>query len=493
MTEPTPEDDPGPRSKAVFKVGIVEDEPGIRRMLRVRLEREGYAVEEFERGADAVKHGGEGLDALTLDIGLGQDDLDGLGVLPHLRASAPDLPIIMVTGQSDLESVIGAMRAGAYDFVTKPVDAGRLLLALRRAIERSTLSRRVAELTRELDSALGSRLLVGDSAPMRSLAEAMRRVSGSDVAVCVLGESGTGKELVARSIHSQGRRQKGPFVAINCASIPEHLQESELFGHERGAFTGATQLHRGRFEQAEGGTLFLDELGDMSLATQVKLLRAIQEKAIRRVGGVVDIPTNVRLVCATHRNLEALVQSGGFREDLYFRLMVYPIEMPPLRDRVDDIPLLCAHFMRLFRDDVGRDVHRVSAEALDALVSHRWPGNVRELMNVIHRAMLTCQTDQIGLSDLPAALRAPVLPAVPTPRVPASPDSAPSSTKLPTLMLRDLERLAISEALEQTKGHIAAAAKLLGLGRATLYRRLVDAGMKVDEGSTDPPTSGRAG
>ena len=469
--------------KGAFRVGVVEDEPAIRRFLRGRLEREGFIVEEFERGGDIVKRGGEGLDALTLDLGLGADDLGGMGVLPHLRASSPDLPIIVVTAQADLESVIDAMRAGAYDFVTKPIDPDRLLLALRRAIERTTLSRRVAELTKELDSAREKRLLVGESAPMRTLFQTIQRVTGSDVAVCILGESGTGKELVARAIHTDSRRSKGPFVAINCASIPEHLQESELFGHEKGAFTGATATFRGRFEQAEGGTLFLDELGDMSLATQVKLLRAIQEKSIRRVGGVADISTNVRLVCATHRNLEALVQKGGFREDLYFRLMVYPVELPPLRERREDIPLLAAHFMKLFRDDVGRDVRRISAEALDALLAHRWSGNVRELQNVIHRAMLTCQSDQVALGDLPPNLQISVLPPIPS-RDDGEPSAPPTtlrgSQRLPTLLLRDLERMAIGHALEQTKGHIGSAAKLLGLGRATLYRRLVETGMKLD-------------
>ena len=474
--------------KSAYRIGVVDDEPAIRRLLRARLEREGFIVEEFGRGADIVKRGGEGLDALTLDLGMGEDDLGGMGVLPHLRASSPDLPIIMVTAQADLESVIDAMRAGAYDFITKPIDTDRLLLAVRRAIERSSLARRVAELTRELDSAREKRLLVGESAPMRTLFQTIQRVTGSDVAVCILGESGTGKELVARAIHSESKRQKGPFVAINCASIPEHLQESELFGHEKGAFTGATATFRGRFEQAEGGTLFLDELGDMSLATQVKLLRAIQEKSIRRVGGVADIPTNVRLVCATHRNLEALVQKGGFREDLYFRLMVYPVELPPLRERREDIPLLAAHFMKLFREDVGRDVRRISAEAVDALLAHRWSGNVRELQNVIHRAMLTCQSDQIGLGDLPAHLQTPVLPPIKA-REEAESSLPPNSVRtprLPTLMLRDLERMAIGLALEQTKGHIGSAAKLLGLGRATLYRRLVETGMKLDAEGPEP-------
>jgi DNA-binding NtrC family response regulator len=468
------------------RVAVVDDEPAIRRAIRTRLEREGFVVEDFGSGAELIERGGEGLDALTLDLGLGEGKIGGLGVIPHIRASSPDLPIIVCTGQADLDSVVEAMRSGAYDFVTKPIDMRRLILAVNRAIEKKMLSRRVADLTRELLSTRLERALVGDSAPMRAMTDTIRRIVDSDVAVCVLGESGTGKELVARAIHEGGRRAKGPFVAINCASIPEHLQESELFGHEKGAFTGATASYRGRFEQAEGGTLFLDELGDMSLATQVKLLRAIQEKSIRRIGGTRDQPTNVRLVAATHRDLEAQVKRGAFREDLYFRLMVYPIEVPPLRERLDDIPALVAHFMRLFASDVGRPVTRIAPEALDALMAHRWPGNVRELQNVIHRAMLSSDNDQLALKDLPPQLQKPVLPPITERATPAPQTPAPVAGKLPTLQLRELERLAIESALEQTTGHIASAAKLLGLGRATLYRRLVEAGLKVDGGDTAP-------
>ncbi len=477
-------------STPVARVGVVDDEPAMRRALRARLEKEGYLVTEFESGAAIVKQGGAGLDALCLDLGLADDDLSGMEVIPHLRTSDPDLPIIVVTGQSDLESVIQAMRAGAWDFVTKPVDSDRLKLAVRRAIERSALTKRVAELTRELGEARLTRQLVGESGPMKTLFDTIRRVFDSDVAVCILGESGTGKELVARAIHEGGRRRKGPFVPINCAAIPEHLQESELFGHEKGAFTGATATYRGRFEQAEGGTLFLDELGDMSPATQVKLLRAIQEKTIRRVGGTVDIPTNVRIVAATHRDLEGLVRRNAFREDLYFRLMVYPIEVPALRERPDDIALLAAHFLRTFRDDVGREVSRISSEALEALVAHAWPGNVRELQNIVHRAMLTCDGGQIELRDLPPALRKPVLPPVREPRsveISVAPTSAGGG--LPTLVLRDLERLAFQEALAKTKGHIASAAKMLGIGRATLYRRVVEVGISVEP--PDGPVSER--
>jgi transcriptional regulator with PAS, ATPase and Fis domain len=253
-------------------------------------------------------------------------------------------------------------------------------------------------------------------------------------------------------------------VAINCGAIPESLQESELFGHERGAFTGATQLRRGRFEQAHGGTLFLDEVGEMSLATQASLLRALQERKIVRVGGGAEIPVDVRIIAATHRDLRAEVQAGRFREDLYFRLVVYPIFLPPVRERTEDIPLLVGHFLRKLRDDVGRKVERVSPEVLDALSRYPWPGNVRELENVVHRSLLSCRGDELALSDLPAEIQARALPSLP----PVGVDDR-RETVLP---LRELERRAIERALAMTGGSVGRAAKMLGIGRATLYRRL---------------------
>jgi DNA-binding NtrC family response regulator len=469
-------------------VAVVDDDPLIRRTIRLWLEHEGYEVQEFATAGDILSAHVGSFAAVCLDLALG--DADGIDVLKHIRAVQPDLPVLLITAQQALSSVVRAMRAGAHDYVTKPLEMERVVLSVRNAIEHSTLTRRVWALRRQIDEARVPHKLVGQSPAMRGLVATIQRVLDSEVAVCILGESGTGKELVARAIHEEGRRKRGPFVAINCAAIPENLQESELFGHERGAFTGASSSHRGRFEQAEGGTIFLDELGDMSPSTQVKLLRALQEKAIRRVGGTADLRTNVRVLCATHKNIEEEVKKGRFREDLYFRLMVYPIEVPPLRERHGDVPLLVAHFLKVFREDVGRDVTRIAPEALDALQSHSWPGNVRELENVMHRAMLSSTTDRIELSDLPPALRMASLPKMALARSTPVPDAArvdagEGSALLPTLVLRDLEALAIKLALRETKGHIANAARLLGMGRATLYRRLVETGDKVDE----PPSS----
>jgi DNA-binding NtrC family response regulator len=301
-------------------------------------------------------------------------------------------------------------------------------------------------------------LIVGESAPMRTLARKIERVLDSDVTVAVFGESGTGKELVARAVHSGGARRDGPFVAVNCAAIPDTLQDSELFGHERGAFTGAIRQRRGCFEQAHGGTLFLDELGEMAAPTQARLLRTLEQRTIRRVGGTADLPVDVRIICATRRDLRVEMDSGRFREDLYFRLVVYPIDVPPLRARADDIPLLVARLLRRLADaDPFRGEARVHPDALAALTRYPWPGNVRELLNVLHRSVLLCQGGEITLEDLPVDLQT------------GEPAAASEVGLKP---LRAMERLAMERALVSTGGNVGNAAKLLGISRATLYRRM---------------------
>jgi DNA-binding NtrC family response regulator len=308
-------------------------------------------------------------------------------------------------------------------------------------------------------------LLVGRSLPMRDMARKIERVVDSDVTVAIFGESGTGKELVARAIHAGGPRRHGPFVAINCAAIADSLQDSELFGHERGAFTGALRQRRGCFEQANGGTLFLDELGEMSASTQARLLRTLEQRTIRRVGGAEDVPIDVRIVCATRRDLHADMASGRFREDLYFRLVVYPIELPPLRERHGDVPLLVAAVLRRLTADSGRGEVRVHPEAIGALARYEWPGNVRELMNVLHRSLLLCQGEEITSADLPSYIR----------ERPPAPQAEPEGAVTP---LRELERSAIERALASVGGRVGMAAKLLGISRATLYRRMADRGIQ---------------
>jgi len=461
-------------------VAVVDDDPTARRLMRFWLERAGYQVVEHESARSVLDHDGETPALACVDLGLGE--VTGIKVIQHLKARDAELPIIVVTAQRELETAVAAMQAGAYDYVTKPLDRDRLLLAVHRANERRELLSNVRRLESALTerSVLGS--IVGKSPPMRELAQQVQRVLESDVAVCVSGESGTGKELVARAIHNGSARRRGPFVAINCAGIPESLQESELFGHERGAFTGATQTRRGCFEQANGGTLLLDELGEMSLQTQASLLRTIQEKTIRRVGGSSELPIDVRIVCATHRDLRAEVEAGRFREDLYFRLVVYPIHLPALRDRIEDLPTLVGHFLRALSSDVGRDVQSITPEALQALARHPWPGNVRELQNVVHRSLLACRSDEITLADLPPDIRELGLPVIlPTVHVNGANGARyqePSEEDI--VPLRELERRAIQRALRATQGSVGRAAKLLGIGRATLYRRIATLDLSRD-------------
>ena len=451
-------------------IAVVDDDPTARHLMRFWLEGAGYQVTECDGAPAALSLGDNLPTVICVDLGLG--DVAGVDVMQHLKARDADLPVIVVTAQLELETAVGAMRAGAYDYVTKPLDRDRFLIAVERAKERRELQRNVQRLESALTErdVLGS--IVGKSRAMCDLAHQVSHVLDSDVAVCVFGESGTGKELVARAIHTGGKRASAPFVAVNCASIPESLQESEFFGHERGAFTGATHLRQGRFEQADGGTLLLDELGEMSLSTQASLLRTLQEQTIRRVGGSTDIPIDVRIIGATHRDLRAEVEAGRFREDLYFRLVVYPIQLPPLRARRDDIPSLIGHFFQKLSSETNCVPVRVAPDALEALSRYRWPGNVRELQNVAHRSFLACKGNEITLADLPSDVRSCVLPNLPSGEKQLQALTGSDGPEDLVVPLRELERQAIRRALKVTRGSVGQAAKLLGIGRATLYRRI---------------------
>ena len=444
-------------------IATVDDDPDIRTLLRAILESAGHRVEEFPTGASILDANPLDLSAVCLDLGL--TDMPGLAVMESLRARDPDLPIIIVSVERTVETIVQAMREGAYDFVAKPIDTDRVIHAVFRACERRELLRRVSALEGDAHTVAS---IVGESAVLREVFRQISQIQSSDVPVCVLGESGTGKELVARAVHDSSRRQKGPFVAINCAAIPESLQESELFGHDKGAFTGALETYRGRFEQASDGTLLLDEIGEMPLSTQAKLLRVLQERTFRRVGGSRDLEMNARIVCATNRDLEAEVRAGRFRADLFFRLVVYPIRLPPLRTRRDDIPHLVGHILRRASEEMSRPQVRISHDALNLLVSYGWPGNVRELENVLQRALLSSRDNEIQVVDLPTELRAPTTFL----HSPGVSNLGSSTNVLPAVPMRELERMAIANALERTGGNIEAAARELGVGRATIYRRL---------------------
>jgi len=448
-------------------IAVVDDDPTTRRILKHWLGADGYEVVEHASPEGLLITEVHDLAVACVDLTLGE--ASGLELMKTLLERDSELPVVMVTASQKVESAVGALRAGAYDYVTKPLDRDRLLGSVRRAAERRHLALSVRRLETELRGTRGLGSLIGSSASLRRVTEQVRRVLDSDVPVCVYGESGTGKELVARAIHDSGQRRGGPFVAVNCGAIPQSLQASELFGHERGAFTGAQSQHRGRFEQAIGGTLFLDEVGEMSPSTQTALLRALQERTIQRVGGRTDIAIDARVICATHRKLDELVTAGLFREDLYYRLVVFPIHVPPLRERRSDVPELVAHFLRKLAADTRRTVTSVSPEALEALTSYDWPGNVRELGNVLHRALLCCDGEQIELAHLPQELwRGKHSDVVPSPD--ADWRSAPS---LPDVFdLATLERRAIERAIAKTGGNITEASRILGIARATLYRKL---------------------
>jgi DNA-binding NtrC family response regulator len=450
-------------------VVIVDDDPTQCLVISRLLVREGYGVEVFHDGQSAL----DGLallmpDCLCLDMVM--PGLSGIEVLERIRSRHLALPVIVLTADTSVGSVVEAMRLGAYDYLAKPIDRTRLATAIRNAVERHGMERRLKRLERVAEGRPYPGI-VGSSPRMRDLFAEIDRVAASDITVLVHGESGTGKELVARAIHDSSGRRSGPFLAINCAAVPEPLMESELFGHEAGAFTGAASRRRGMLELADGGTLLLDEIGELPQPLQAKLLRALQERRFRRVGGTSEIASDFRLLAATNRNLADDVRSGRFREDLYFRVAVFEIEVPPLRERRDDTPLLARHFADELAAAAARPGVELSNEACAALVRYDWPGNVRELRNTMERALVVCDGGTIRLCDLPQRLQEAGGGAKP-----AMSGGAGGTATWPgaddALDLAQLEHKAIAEALRRAEGNHARAAKLLGLSRATLYRKL---------------------
>jgi DNA-binding NtrC family response regulator len=450
------------------RIAVVDDDPTLRGLLRIWLTAEGYEVVEFDGGAAALEGLDQTIAAVCLDLGL--DDIPGMKVLAQLRRQLPELQVIVITARTEVGSVVDAMRSGAYDYLGKPLDQLRLCQTVRRAVEHHAMKMRVRKLENERDERGLADTLAAHSAAMMDVVRAVEQVRDTDVNVAIMGESGSGKEVVARAVHEGGLTRAGAFVAVNCAAIPHSIQESELFGHEKGAFTGATATHRGKFEQAHGGTLFLDEVGEMAPATQASLLRVLQERAIVRVGGRQEIAVNARVICATHRDLAAEVKAGRFREDLYFRLVVFPIRLPALRERTDDLPLLVAELLRRSRIARDRGILKVTAEALDMLSFYRWPGNIRELDNVLQRAALACEKGEIDVVHLPAEIRGasrrPSTGSMVAVRRSVRPGAPMGRT------LREIEQNAVRDALERCGGNITAAAKLLGVSRTKLYRDL---------------------
>ncbi len=440
---------------------VCDDEELIRWSLCEHLTIEGFETISANNGQECLDMVQRHAPALVF-LDLKMPVMDGLTALRTLRESDRDLPVIVITAHGGVESAIEATRLGASGYIEKPFDLRTATLAARKAVEEHRLWREVQYLRSRVSSGYGE--IVGASPSMLRMFETLRRIEGVDApTVLIQGESGTGKDLVAQAIHSRGPRRGGPFMEIDCTALPEQLMESELFGHERGAFTDARATKRGLFELASGGVLFLDEVGELPLTMQAKLLRALENRRFRRVGGIADIPMNVALVAATNRNLRDAVKAGQFREDLFFRLHVVPVEVPPLRERREDIPVLVSHFIDRFNKSFNRNVTGVQSKAMELLQSWRWPGNVRELRNVIERAVILLGGDTIQLDDLPAELRF---------ASPADRHDSPFILPEEGIDLEALEQSLLKQALARTDGNQSAAARLLGISRYALRYRM---------------------
>jgi two-component system response regulator HydG len=436
---------------------VVDDDPAVRQALGRTLEKAGYEVvlaEDGQAGLDRLRQG----DLHIVLADLKMPKLSGLELLRAVKAIAPDVEVIVITGHGTVEDAVEAMKEGAYDFIIKPVKRVQLEKTVRKAVEKQALVFQNRALQRRLDELHGGGQIIGGSPAMLRTMELVKQVAPSTATVLIQGESGTGKELIAGAIHHGSPRRDRPFIRVNCAALPETLLESELFGFEKGAFTGAVARKEGRFELADGGTLFMDEIGDLNLATQAKLLRVLQEGEFERLGGTRTLRVDVRLVAATHASLATLVREKRFREDLFYRLNVITIELPPLRDRREDLPLLAQHFLRRFSAKNAKPIVGFTDETTEVLQAYAWPGNVRELENVIERAVVLTRDPMISPADLPEA----IVGSEPVGRHLVIPIGTP---------LEDVEDRLIEETLRYTKGDKTLAAKLLGIATRTIYRR----------------------
>ncbi len=439
---------------------IVDDERNTREGL-ARTLRRNYRILLAESAMAALDIlAKEPADAVLTDLRM--PGMDGLTLVRRILAREPQPVCILLTAYGSVETAVEAIKNGAYDFLTKPVNLDRLELVLKRALETRRLEENNRNLRQQLDAKFGLENIIGHSEAMQSVFDTLRQVAPSRATVLIQGESGTGKELVAHALHRLSPRVNNPFVAVHCASLSDTLLESELFGHERGAFTGATETRKGRFEMADGGTLFLDEIGEIEAATQVKLLRVLEERSFERVGGGQTIDVDTRLIAATNRNLRAMVEAGDFREDLYFRLNVVQITLPPLRERRGDLPLLIDHYFRHFCSENARQIQGITPEAMEALLRHSWPGNIRELRNVLERMVVLTRGEKIGLRDVPSELRD------------GGSARKPSGALAGAVSMQEAEKRMIQQALQDHDGNRTLAAKQLGISRRTLHRKLND-------------------
>jgi DNA-binding NtrC family response regulator len=452
---------------------VVDDEPTICDALKGALSTDGFAVHAAENAIQAIAElERQEFDVVLADLSLPR--VSGLELLDRVKKSWPSIEVIVFTGQGSIATAVDAIKRGAYHYVTKPFTADEIIHLVGQALERRHLVNRKERLEEELSQARGVHQLVGQSEPVQRIRQTIQTAAGSEATVLIQGESGTGKEIIANAIHAQSKRSRGPLVKMNCAAVPETLLESELFGHEKGAFTGADRRRIGRFEQADGGTLFLDEVCEMHPRLQAKFLRALQEREIERLGSSTPIPVDVRIIAATNRDLQKALEEGVLREDLYYRLNVILLQVPPLRERMDDVPILAMHFLRKYAAREGSAMTAISDDALNVLLSYSWPGNVRELENAIERAVVLGQGDRLRAQDLPAQVHRraddqhPLVPA--------------------HLTLEEMEKLAIAQALRLTGGNKSEAAERLGIHRTSLYDKMRRYGIEWPRADSPEPT-----
>ena len=483
------------------RVLVADDEANIRRVLEAILRREGYDVVTAGTGLEALERMNRGINTVITDLKM--PGLDGMGLLKRLSNEYPDVPVIMITAHGSVENAVEAVKLGAFDYLEKPFEQEQIRQLVAKAISTNALARK--DVVPEPAGAPGRFRLVGQSTAIKQVYAVIDKVADTPSTVLVTGESGTGKELIARALHENSSRRKGPFIKINCAAIPKTLMESELFGYEKGAFTGAVGAKPGRFELAHEGTLFLDEIGEIPVEMQVKLLRVLQESEFERVGGIKTIKVDVRVVAATNRDLQSDLQTGAFREDLYYRLNVVPLQLPPLRERTEDIPALVDHFVIKFNERLKKKILGVEPDAVECLVNHPWPGNIRELENVIERTVLFSEGPMIRLPELPPELlvaradRAAAnqsdtritgsRSAVPAPpEDPNAPSTIPPSEGVSSLKeavkaeTERVERELIQRALDETGGNVTQAARKLKISRKSLQTKMKELGLRDRDG-----------
>ncbi len=449
------------------KILIVDDEMILRESLAAWLERDGYYVSAVASGEEALDLiSKESFDIVFLDLKL--EGMDGIEVLARIKEIDPEIPIVMITAYGSITTAVEAMKKGASDYLLKPFEPDELSMLIEKILQSKATQLENLYLKETIKEKAKFDKLLGQSSKMQEVFELIKRVAPIESTVLITGETGTGKELVARAIHSHSKRKDGPFVAINCGAIPEQLMESEIFGHEKGAFTDAKEQRKGKLELACGGTIFLDEVGELTLKMQVNLLRVLEEKSFYRVGGSKPISLDARVLAATNRDLKKGIEQGWFREDLYYRLNVFSISLPPLRERKEDIPLLAKHFLMEFSKETNKHVEKISRQAMDLMMLYDWPGNVRELKNAIERAVVICQGKVIQPEDLPISTR----------MVDRKNQDEKLSLEGETLPLRELEKKYILNILDKTKWNISLSAKILGIDRSTLYNKIKKYGLK---------------